>query len=203
MDNFFKPSVKQNDNFLKKLEDLKQQWGDHKDKLNSMKMNKDELVEYTRKLSDGYVSNINIIVDISTILINYREFMGNILDDMDNMFKETKGVSMISQADIDKIKNSTDSKIGEITNYFKTSFPALLSEFKSKGFNDTAVKLNELQRNFESIIDSQGKLKVGGGRRNLTSGNTSKKTKNIVKPKTTTKPKTTVKPSNIKHKPKK
>ena len=73
MNNLLGTSVKQNETFIKKLEELKLQWEDHKKKINSMKMNKSELIEYTKKISEGYVANINIIVDISSILINYRE----------------------------------------------------------------------------------------------------------------------------------
>lgn len=163
MNNLLGTSVKQNETFIKKLEELKLQWEDHKKKINSMKMNKSELIEYTKKISEGYVANINIIVDISSILINYREFMNDLVKDMQSVFDDTKGISILSQTDIDYLKNTTDIKLEELKNYFNKNLPTLMSEFKNKGFDETAKKLGGLQSDFESIISSQGRLTVGGG----------------------------------------
>lgn len=159
-------SVKQNETFIKKLEDLKVQWEEHKKKINSMKMNKSELIEYTKKISDGYVANINIIVDISSILINYREFMNDLVKDMQTVFDETKSVSILSQTDLDYLKNTTDKKLDELKNYFNKNLPTVMSEFKNKGFDETAKKLGGLQSDFESIINSQQRLAVGGAFKN-------------------------------------
>lgn len=159
-------SVKQNETFIKKLEDLKVQWEDHKKKINSMKMNKSELIEYTKKISDGYVANINIIVDISSILINYREFMNDLVKDMQTVFDDTKSVSILSQTDLDYLKNTTDKKLDELKNYFNKNLPTVMSEFKNKGFDETAKKLGGLQSDFESIINSQQRLAVGGALKN-------------------------------------
>jgi hypothetical protein len=163
MNSLFNTNVKQNESFIKKLEELKVQWEDHKKKINSMKMNKSELIEYTKKISEGYVSNINIIVDISSILINYREFMNDLVKDMQTVFDDTKSISILSQSDLDSLKNTTDKKLDELREYFNKNLPTLMSEFKSKGFEDTAKKLGGLQSDFESIINSREKLVASGG----------------------------------------
>lgn len=146
-----------NDNLVNKIETLKTKWNENKQIIIKNNSKQKELLEFTESLSRGYIKNLNIIVDISNLLLEYKKFIEDITSGLEDINKDLE-VSGISSSDFVKLKNITSENIDRITKFFNGELPYMQDIFSKRGDIEATTNINTLASTFNDISNKNKRL---------------------------------------------
>ena len=86
---------------VSKLEELKKKWVENKSGLERNKAKQKELFDFTELITKGYINNLNIIVDISKIMMEYKSFIEEISATMESINTDLN-TSAINNEDLNR-----------------------------------------------------------------------------------------------------
>lgn len=118
----------------------------------------DELSAFNERLTYGYINNLNVIVDISYVLNEYKLLMTSVLEQLQQF--DSTVVDDFKKINIEHIRELTSEKLNKVANFFNSDdFLKLKETLISQGKTDAASKINETEHNFKSIqTAAQGTL---------------------------------------------
>jgi hypothetical protein len=161
----------------------------------ALKYNKklSELTEFNEKLTYGYINNLNVIVDISVVLNEYRMLMTSVIDKLQEF--DSSIADDFQKINIEHIRELTNEKLDNVARFFQSAeFSKLKDTLVTQGKTEAAGKIHETENNFRTLklkaSDTYSSLKQGG-RQQPKSKPKSTKTKST--PKTPKTPKTSKK----------
>lgn len=130
------------------LNDLKAKVKDKQTKLQEYSTKNKAMFDLSKKLTEGYVSSISIIIDLSTLLAAYKD----IVDDVSHMLDSIN----VSDTSLDNLKTETNTKLAQIKDKFATEHARLATMLKNSKNETFLQNLDNIKR----MIDNP----VSGGR---------------------------------------
>lgn len=120
--------------------------GMYKEKLNT-------LSEFNERLTYGYINNLNVIVDISFVLNEYKLLMTSVLEQLQQF--DSTVVDDFKKINIEHIRELTSEKLNKVANFFNSQdFLKLKETLVNQGKTEAASKINESEQNFKTIQSS-------------------------------------------------
>lgn len=153
---------------LKQIQDVK----------NRMQLTTQRAAEYNKKLADlstlsealtrGYVSNLNILVDVAAVLNEYKLLMTTVIDQLQHF--DTSVGENFKNINVEHIRDLTSQKLDKVAQFFASDgFQKLKNTLESNGKSDAASMLSESASNFRSMQDrassTYASLTTGGRRK--------------------------------------
>jgi hypothetical protein len=158
----FKTSVPMS-NIQKSLDDLRNRMAHTKELTDKYNQKYNDLVKFNKLLTDGYINNLHVIVDISSLLNSYKLAMSDILTQLSSF--ETSLLKDIDDQDIAHIRQLTSDSLRNVGEFFKNEVSKIKDLFVTFGREDVVRKLNQVEINFvEAQNTSRGLFKGGGFR---------------------------------------
>lgn len=149
---------------LKQLDQVRQKVNKTQELTQKYNKQMDDVTLLNKKLASGYINNLNVIVDLSRLLTEYRDTMGDILEAM-----RTFDESLMRNNDIQHIKDLTSEKLHQVNDFFKTDVKQVHELLKQQGRHDVAQRLFQSKDNFDetykqsmnTILNQDGGKKGG------------------------------------------
>jgi hypothetical protein len=134
-----------------------------------------EIAKFNQQISNGYIKNLEAMVDISRVLNYYIEIFMVLRDEFAKNEKEL-GNSLKTE-DISYLENITRSKIDQLNTTFFDETEKLKKLYSQYGKTDEVNRLQQAQTSLESTIQGadqawtnikqiQEQVKTGGGKNN-------------------------------------
>jgi hypothetical protein len=140
-----------------KLEELKKKWFENKSGLERNKAKQKELFDFTELITKGYINNLNIIVDISKIMMEYKSFIEEISTTMESINTDLN-TSAINNEDLNRLKSLTTVNIDKITNFFNGELDSIQKVLVSRGDIQSSQNIQKLSSDFKSIAYNNNRL---------------------------------------------
>ena len=160
--------IKELNDIKKRVEVTRQLSVKYNERLNAMN-------NLNKVLATGYTSNIEVIVDISRLLIEYRDTL-NVVLQVINEFDDVFSSGQIKASDIEKIHSDTQSKLQQVRNFFANDVSKVINILNSADpqKRETFVrKLKSTEDNFyrtleesEKMIQKNSSIRIRGGATN-------------------------------------
>lgn len=131
-----------------------------------------ELTEFNERLTYGYINNLNVIVDISVVLNEYKILMTSVLEQLQQF--DSAVADDFKKINIEHIRELTSEKLDNVARFFQSSdFSKLKETLLSQGKTEATMKINQTENNFKDI-----KLKANKTYSAIKQGGKTKKLKN-------------------------
>ena len=140
-----------------KLEELKKKWFENKSGLERNKARQKELFDFTELITKGYINNLNIIVDISKIMMEYKSFIEEISTTMESINTDLN-TSAINNEDLNRLKSLTTVNIDKITNFFNGELDSIQKVLVNRGDIASSQNIQKLSSDFKSISYNNNRL---------------------------------------------
>lgn len=136
-----------------------------------------EIAKFNQQLSNGYIRNLEAMVDVSRVMNYYIEIFNLLRDEFDKNDK-LLGTSL-KTTDISYLERLTKSKIDELNNRFLTESEKLKKIYTDFGKTAEVSRVTEAQNNLRATTESanvtynnlktleQGATVQGGARKRL------------------------------------
>ncbi len=147
----------------KQLDDIRLKMAKTKELTEKYNKKYDELVKFNRLLTDGYVNNLHVIVDISSLLNAYSVAMSDILMQL-SKFDEIL-LKDIDNSSIQHIRELTSESLRGVNTFFEREVSKIKDIFMNFGRDDVVRKLNTVQGNFVTAQNESRQILQNGGRR--------------------------------------
>ena len=144
----------------KQLDDLKKQWEASREKLKKKNEKHVELAKFTDTMGRSYIANLNVLVDVSHLLLEYRDFINVISKGLSDIDTEI-GLGFKPE-DLQYLKNLTTENIKKITQYFDRDYSNMEQVFRARGKPELVESLSGVKQNFTQVVSKIPQL---GGRR--------------------------------------
>jgi hypothetical protein len=178
---------------MKQLEDLRKKI-DHTQELTKSYQSKfSKLATFNKLLTEGYIKNVNVIVDLGLLLNIYNEVFTSLMGVI-SKFDEELGKD-IDPSQIAHIQTLTDNNLKRVSDFFRNDVSAIQSLMSSMGNTGMEKNLKEASQNYATALrEAPGVIRgitsaVGGwhkqgGSRNQASLGRGANPKRLVGPKT-------------------
>ena len=138
-----------------------------------------ELTSFNEELTYGYINNLNVIVDISAVLNEYKILMTSVLEQLhtfDSAISED-----FKQINIDHIRQLTTDQLSKVESFFNgKDFNNLKDTLSLQGNIEAVNKISKVKDNFFSVTSKSrntvAALSQGGARLRLQDAKKVKKT---------------------------
>jgi hypothetical protein len=156
---------------LQKLKELENKI-DHTKKLaKSYNVKFQELARFNKQLTEGYIKNVNVIVDIGSLLNVYNSVFATLM----NVIKEfdTELSKDIDPAQIAHIQALTERSLGRVSDFFHKDVNNVKNLMEMMGEKEMIVNLNSAAAHFEATQSKVPEVLTAlrnpsvGGRRHL------------------------------------
>ena len=104
-----------------------------------------EIAKFNQQLSNGYIKNLEAMVDVSRVMSYYIEIFNLLREEFEK--NEKLMGSSLSAVDIGYIERLTKSKIDELNNKFMNESDKLKKIYNSFGRTQEVTRVNEAQQN--------------------------------------------------------
>lgn len=108
------------------------------------------LTEFNKMLTDSYLKNINVIIDISSLLTMYNGLFDKVLEILGQF--DAQLVQDIKPETIAHIQQLTGDNIQKVVNYFQKDVHGLVGIMEKIGYNKMAENIRQASKTF---IDTQ------------------------------------------------
>lgn len=109
-----------------------------------------KLSEFNESLTYGYINNLNVIVDISFVLNEYKLLMTSVLEQLQQF--DSTVVDDFKKINIEHIRELTSEKLNKVASFFNSQdFLKLKETLVNQGKTEAASKINQSEQNFKSI----------------------------------------------------
>lgn len=114
----------------------------------------EELVKLNNIVTEGYKHNLNVIIEISQLLIDYRLFVEEIANSMQDMGANADGLSeLVTVQDLGHLKELTSDKLSSVANDFEKQIGQIKKVTQENG-RETA-ELENAQRILNRLADDK------------------------------------------------
>lgn len=151
---YFSGPTKTDESIALKIDNIKKQFRENQTNIETHSQKYKDLIKFTNVLSEGYVSSIKLIVDISSLLESYKELLNEIstgLSKVDDTFKNG-----LNTTDIRNLKNITEDNIIKLKSTFNAEYDKLATLVKTSTNNQNYIqnldKVKDLVNNTPSIV---------------------------------------------------
>lgn len=140
-----------------------------------------QLAELNKNLANGYVHNLNVIIDLSRVLTEYKDTLSTVIDTLqkfdDVMGKELGGVN------VEHLQLLTEQSIRNLGSYFTDEVGKIRTVLSSLGKTDLVNKIDRSVSQFSQITNSSGQVyrSFSGGSRRKTVFPSQQQLKNLKK----------------------
>ena len=123
------------------------------------------LSDFNENLTYGYINNLNVIVDISFVLNEYKLLMTSVLEQLQQF--DSTVVDDFKKVNIEHIRELTSEKLNKVATFFNSQdFVKLKETLINQGKTDAASKISESEQNFKSIqTQARSVMQQGGNQR--------------------------------------
>lgn len=148
-----------NANVLKQLESVQEKLQRSKNLSTEYSAKYKQLVELNKNLANGYIHNLNVIIDLSRVLSEYKETMKVVIDTLqrfdDDIFKEMESVNT------EHLQVLTEESLRNIGSYFTDEVQKVRTILLSLGKNDLVERIDKSHTQFSTIVNGSSSLKGG------------------------------------------
>lgn len=136
---------------LKHLEDVRSKVLQTQELTGKYNKRMEELNKLNKVLTTGYVNNLNLVVDLSQLLTDYRDTLNEVL----NVMKKFDDMILndLNNTDIEHIKQLTDEKLIKVGRFFETDVQNVKSMLASLGKTDLITRLDKTKENFSNTYN--------------------------------------------------
>lgn len=133
---------------LKHLEDVRAKVLQTQELTGKYNKRMDELNKLNKVLTTGYVNNLNLVVDLSQLLTDYRDTLNEVL----NVMKKFDDMILtdLNNTDIEHIKQLTDDKLIKVGKFFETDVQNVKSMLASLEKTELISRLDKAKENFQN-----------------------------------------------------
>ena len=110
-----------------------------------------EIAKFNQQLSNGYIKNLEAMVDVSRVMSYYIEIFNLLREEFEK--NEKLMGSSLSAVDIGYIERLTKSKIDELNNKFISESEKLKKIYTTFGRTQEVTRVNEAQQNLKLTTD--------------------------------------------------
>jgi hypothetical protein len=157
MNRFFTGNQSSSSGLESKLDELKQKWFENKTGLEKSKAKQKELFDFTELVTKGYITNLNIIIDISKIMLEYKSFIEEISSTMEAINTDIKS-SPVNNEDFKRLKALTNTNVDKITNFFNGELENMQKILSNRGDSETVQNVQNISSTFKSINYNNSRL---------------------------------------------
>lgn len=123
---------------------------------------KKSVKDYLSKVSDGYVTSINVIIDVSSLLAAYKKLLDDLL--------KVVGEANFASEGLGDLSEETTRKLAQLDNFFKEQFQKLtqlVKETTSDGETRNAYmkNLTNIQQLYSESLEKGKLLGQKGGKK--------------------------------------
>jgi hypothetical protein len=144
---------------------LRESWANSQRKVKESNMKHKALIDLTNHLSNGYVANLNVLVDVSRLLMDYRSFIEEIAKGLAGLDADM-GHS-VKPDDIKYLQQMTNQSLSKITTFFSNDLQKVQDALTAKQQPGVANALGAVRSEFDSINNQFKAFKgqAGGSKR--------------------------------------
>ena len=111
-----------------------------------------ELTSFNEELTYGYINNLNVIVDISAVLNEYKMLMTSVLEQLHKF--DSAVAEDFQKINIDHIRQLTSDQLSKVERFFNgKDFTNLKETILLQGNTEAANKINAVKENFLSVTN--------------------------------------------------
>lgn len=109
-----------------------------------------ELTSFNEELTYGYINNLNVIVDISAVLNEYKMLMTSVLEQLHKF--DSAVAEDFQKINIDHIRQLTSDQLSKVERFFNgKDFSNLKETILLQGNTEAANKISKVKDNFLSL----------------------------------------------------
>jgi len=109
-----------------------------------------ELSAFNHTLTNAYINNLNIVVDISGILNEYKILMSTVIEQLKTF--DTSVAENFRTVNVEHIRSLTSDKLQNIAQFFNSpEFLNLKNTFTTHGRTDDAMRLTAAEQQFRDV----------------------------------------------------
>ena len=147
----------------KQVAELKEAWLKANEKSSKQMDRYKEMVKFTNALSEAYINNVKVTIDVSNLLNAYTDLLTEISKGI-NQLQENMDTGLRSE-DIERLKNLTLANIDNINNVFKSGFEKVNNAITAASATPDQIKTLEAARSsIDKINTSAIRSTLSGGR---------------------------------------
>jgi hypothetical protein len=123
------------------------------------------LTEFNKSLTEGYINNLNVLIEISDVLNQYQTLMEVVINELQTF--DSSISEEFKKVNIDHIRDLTSSKLSKVNNFFKgPEYEKLRSLLLSHGKTDIVSALGKVDDNLKNLqINSTNSKLFDGGKK--------------------------------------
>lgn len=110
-----------------------------------------EIAKFNQKISDSYIKNLEVMVDISKVLNYYVEIFSVLRDELEKSAQEMES-SGLKAADIGYLEKITRQQIDQLNNNFMVEADKLQKIYSQFGKQAEAARLGNARQNLSDTI---------------------------------------------------
>lgn len=137
-------------NLNEKIDLLKKKWNDTGNTAKNMQLKNKELYEFSDIVSKGYITNLNIIVDISKLLLEHKKFMDELSKSLEELNSDITNFN-VNPDEIKKLAGITSYNIDKITNFFSKDLNEIKELFSRKNDTSSLANISTIESTFNNI----------------------------------------------------
>lgn len=150
----------------KQVAELKDAWAKANEKSAKQLERYKELVKFTNVLSEAYINNIQVTIDVSNLLNAYTDLLGEISKGI-NQLQESMDSGMRSE-DIERLKNLTLANIDNINNTFRSGYDKITKVVSAASATPEQLRtLQSAKLSIDQISTSALRSTLAGGKRRV------------------------------------
>lgn len=111
----------------------------------------EEINKLNKLLVSGYVNNLNVIVDLSKLVAEYKDTLNEVLTVLQKF--DDLILKDIEEGDIEHIRALTDEKLQQVNDFFKKDVEGIKSILTSLGRGDLISRINTSSTNFKNTYN--------------------------------------------------
>lgn len=134
------------------LATLKREWGERLNKYKENQTKRDKtlsfMTQYVKEVESGYMTSMNVVIDVAHVLFQYRDFIKEIGDFL-KAIEISMDNSIVKPEQLMLLQNLTTSQLGRIETFFTNEYNKLVQLFGERGEN--SEQLRELQSRYNTV----------------------------------------------------
>lgn len=112
-----------------------------------------KIADFNKKLTSSYITNINTMVDVSKLLVNYAAFFAFLKDEL---AKTDNTIGSLTTEDIQYLESLTKAKMEQFSNNFADQANKIKVLYNKYGQQEEAARITTAQENIKATIENAG-----------------------------------------------
>ena len=109
-----------------------------------------DLSAFNQTLTEAYINNLNIIVDVSGVLNEYKMLMSAVIEQLQSF--DSSVSENFKNINVEHIRSLTSDRLRNVSNFFMSpEFSKLKETIASHGRPEAVQKITETEQNFRNI----------------------------------------------------